>query len=173
MTVTTGPRRPHAAERERERYWARKTGRHVPFYIPIEPVIAHVRILRQAGLTISAIAGAAGISQSALRSALTHGNTKIGRPLAQQILAVRARLDEFPADAFIPADGTRRRLQALACLGWTGTQLAKESGVPVSALVKLRGGEVITARAGQARAVYEMYRRLSGTAAQAELAVVA
>lgn len=159
------PRRPNAAERERERYWARKTGRHTPYYVPLEPVLRHVEILRTAGLSVTAIAAAAGLSKVALRSAMTHGHAVISAEKAQRILAVRARLDEYPDDTFIPAVGTRRRLRALACMGWAAVQLASESGLPVSTVVKLRAGDVDSVRAWMARAVCGSYARLSGAAA--------
>lgn len=170
MTTASPTQTPHAAqraERQRARYWAQKTGRYTPHFIPDEPVRRHIEILVAGGLSLAAIARAAGLSRLTMHSIVREGHATIAPETARKILAVRGRLADFPDEALIPAIGTTRRLQALACLGWTSRALADQTGVSRTMLTKIRAGELKRVRAGMARAVAGTYQRLSGVQAPA------
>lgn len=89
----------------------------------------HIRQLRGRGLTNAQLAAAAGISAPTLhRVARLHG--PITRAVEQRILAI-----PYPSGptagclSYTPADGTRRRLQALAVEGWPPSVVARRAGM--------------------------------------------
>jgi hypothetical protein len=149
------------ADEERARYWARKTGRHQPAYIPVALVQRRIELLVSNGWTVTAIAEAAGISASTLRGARNGDRTRFSAKAAARLSAVRATLDELPDRPLLSALGTRRRLQALACNGWSTPVLADYTGLHKSMVVKLRCGEAITTRVSAIRAVRDAYEQLS------------
>jgi hypothetical protein len=63
----------------------------------------------------------------------------------------------------LDATGSRRRLQALAAIGWSCRQLSAELGSTGDVLFKLVSGRTTTVNARTARRVAELYDRLSMT----------
>ncbi|WP_067812295.1 helix-turn-helix domain-containing protein [Actinomadura kijaniata] len=149
------------------RYVNRRTrliayGRWQP-YVDAAPVRAHVRQLMQAGLGWRRIAALAGVSNGALCK-LLYGDRRTGRlpsrklrpDTAAALLAVRADLDTLAPGARIDAAGTRRRIQALAALGWSVCEQARRLDRSVSNYSTLMRRQYVTvATARQVRALYE------------------
>lgn len=140
-------------------------GRWAPVgFVDAEPARRHVQALRAAGLGIGSIATASGVSFSSINR-LIYGE-KGGRPSAQirpsratALLAVRADWRTLPDGARVDAVGTVRRLQALACLGWTQPRLARELGSTAQhAAYLFQPGGLVTA--ATARTVARLYDRL-------------
>lgn len=110
------------------------SGQHRPD-VDAEPVRRHVQRLRREGLGVQRIAQLAGVSGQVLQ-ALLYGHPSLGLPPsrkmraanADKILAVHA--GRKPGRGWILATGTRRRMQALAAVGWPLSWLEKESGLP-------------------------------------------
>ena len=125
----------------------------------------HVQSLRAQGLSLKRIAQLSGVGQGTL-NALVYGEPARGRrPLSQvrpdterRLLAVR-----FQASAVLPgrrvdATGTRRRLQALATLGWSVTSLAARSDLALRTLRRALTTTTVTAET--ARTVGRLYDQL-------------
>lgn len=134
-----------------------------PSIIPADHVADHLRNLVAAGRTPRWIARRAGISHGVVYRLLNGRSTRIARHNAEKILAV-TRADQ-PArhsepDTWIPAAGTRRRLEALACMGWGNTDISREIGVHWQTLSNLRSGQPRVSALVAAR-VARVYGRLS------------
>jgi transcriptional regulator with XRE-family HTH domain len=156
------------------RYNARRellinTGRWQP-YTDAQPVRDHVNQLRAAGLGWQRIADLANVAHPTV-SRLLYGQpsegdapTKRMRPrIAAALLAVHADLDTLADGAQIDATGTRRRSQALTCLGWSQSEQAGRLGVNKGNYTRINTAELVTA--GRARAVRALYAELSMTVA--------
>jgi hypothetical protein len=92
----------------------------------VEPVRAHVRTLRDAGMRTVDIAADSGTSPGHLNR-IVYGKTTTHcmTGTARRILAVRPR----PCDVQnIDGVGVRRRIQALACIGWSQADVAQRAG---------------------------------------------
>lgn len=129
--------------------------------IDAEPARAHVLQLMAAGLGRRRIAALSGISATSIE-ALLQG--KSGRPPTRRIAhETAARLLSVTGDRATPADGTpvastgtHRRIQALACLGWTLTEQARRYGLSVgSYAVLLDRQQVLKSTADRVRMLYE------------------
>lgn len=67
-------------------------------------------------------------------------------------------------DVYVSAAGSVRRLQALACLGWSARHVAERTGVTEHHLSRVRrGGAGGQVRASVAAAIREAYEQLSMT----------
>jgi len=126
------------------------------------PVVEHVDLLRQSGMSWGDIARVGGFRDGmTLREMVTHTSPKIRQDNAQRILAILPqRLDD--SVALVPALGTRRRLQALARIGWDVRAIAARTGTSRNGLMKIRLGlhDMVTVRVY--KAVREFYERGSG-----------
>lgn len=108
-----------------------------PRRIPAAPVHAHIGHLRRT-MSLGTIAVAAGLSRDTVRHALTHDT--ITPRVATAILNIRTTTPT--ARHQVAAHGTVRRLRALACLGYSVSDIAEASGRSKKALEELRrGGE--------------------------------
>jgi hypothetical protein len=98
-------------------------------YTPPDRAALHIRQLRGRGLTNAQISTAAGISAPTLhRIARLHG--PITAATERRILAVPAPTGPTAGClTATTADGTRRRLQALAVTGWPGSTIARRAGM--------------------------------------------
>jgi len=115
---------------KRARY-ARTHGR--PGIVAAEPVRAHMRRLVAAGMTVSRIGIAAGMAPTDGRRILTSTSDVLRRTTAEAILAVSA------APLTVPSVGARRRIQALALLGWSMPAICAAAGIAPGTL---RGAQV-------------------------------
>lgn len=87
-------------------------------------VAAHIRTLLTSGHTRLQIAALSGVSDRAIRYILA-GQPEVQLANARALLAVQP-LPEAPR---VDATGTRRRIQALATLGWPVTHTADDIGI--------------------------------------------
>ncbi|MEU2426969.1 hypothetical protein ABZ619_39155 [Streptomyces sp. NPDC007851] len=96
---------------------------------PAEPVRAYVKQLMDSGLAAHRIATGSGVEPGLMRH-LLYGDyrygvaKKIRKENAELIMAFRPTLDDYTPTSVISSIGSRRRLQALATLGWTLRALA-------------------------------------------------
>lgn len=126
----------------------------------IDAVRTHIARLRASGMTQARIAAAARIASSHV-SNIARGTGAVSRQTAEAILAVRAAQE---VDAgYVPAELVRRRIQALACLGWGAPDLARESGVSARGLWYVRKRTWV--QAAVYRKVAAAYDRMSMTVA--------
>lgn len=155
--------RAHAAVNRRGQH-----RRGVPSMGPLvdaAPVREHVLRLRADGLGRKQLARASGVSPELLFRLLNGqphrglGPTqrmRMDRALA--ILAIRPRLKYLGTRIDVDGTGTRRRLQALTCLGWTQVRLARELGMQQRRLNQLVHQDRVGA--GNALAIRNLYDRL-------------
>lgn len=113
------------------------------------PAREHALRLIGCGMTITAVAEAAGMHRGSLSDILRSKGRRprterVARAAAARILAVRFDAD---ASARVDATGTVRRVRDLALLGFTSTETAKRTGLSRNAILSLRRGEWATVRA--------------------------
>lgn len=112
------------------------------------PVKLHIGILLKHGMTVTAIAAAAGVSTDTIRAIWFGSKRKDGpgrgapparihRSTAERILAVQKDLSTLPPEAKVSSRGMRRRIQALGTLGWAQTRLARRLGVTQSRMARI------------------------------------
>lgn len=100
-----------------------------PSYVPVEPVVAHVReLLETPGVTVHTIGKAAGVSGQAIHNMLA-GTTKARQPVAAAILGTTAA-HALDRSFFRPIDPTKTRIRALEANGWPVRAIAVMSGHP-------------------------------------------
>ena len=144
-------------------------GRWQPF-VDAQPVRDHIRALGQAGLGVKRVAVLAGVPHGTMAK-LVYGVPSTGRPPTRRIrpataaalLAVRADLDTLAPRARVDAAGTIRRMQALACLGWSLGEQARRIGWTHANYASLQTRTRVNATT--ARTVRELYNELSMTPA--------
>lgn len=152
-----------ARHRSREKAYGRWEA-----YIDAEPARAHVRRLGAQGMGWKRVARAAGLSPSTVwklvygdRTRFDGPSKRVRRHTAEAILGVRLDLAD---GANIDATGTKRRIQALVCLGHSVSSLAERLGWQPSNFHRLVH-EATQVEVRTARAVAELYDKLSMTPA--------
>ncbi len=122
---------------------------------------AHLERLLGRGWSQDQIAAAAGFDQSTVSVILSGRYQRVHRDTAAAILAVR--LDRMPPipRGFIDSTGTRRRLQALATLGYTLPSIARRVGVSDRNLYEISTRRWGSVRKTTAASVARIYRELS------------
>ena len=140
-------------------------------YVDADPVREHIARLRRAGIGLKTLAKAAGVSHGAL-SQLVYGRPRpdgTRRPPSKRVRATTAaRVLATPLDATAPSatvdsTGARRRLEALATLGWSVARLANRAGVDRQCLDGVLSGR--PAKAATVRAIRDLYDELWDTPA--------
>lgn len=123
--------------------------------VPASIILDHLHRLYAAGMIRSDIVATSGIDEATLR-AIEEGRTRnVNRATAAALLACR------PTPGLrTPGAGTARRLQALALIGWTTTQLVDHTGLDPIRLRDLRQGRNERIDTGEARAVAAAYEAL-------------
>lgn len=134
--------------------------------VDAQPVRDHVEALRRAGVGLKRVAMLSGVAHGAL-SRLVYGekgrprSRRVRRATASAVLAVQPDGSALSPGALVDGTGTRRRLQALACLGWTVHRLQEHTGCERQRLDQaMNGGRV---RRSTAVAVRDAYERLWNT----------
>jgi transcriptional regulator with XRE-family HTH domain len=124
-------------------------------YVPAEPVRQHVARLRALGWTIEQIADAAGVSNWVPAQVARGTARRLWKDRAEAVLSVPAE----PRDSHrgVDSTGTRRRVQALAWMGWPCAEIARRAGTTPSSLRTLiqPRRRVSYALAGRVADVYE------------------
>lgn len=157
-----------AAERAYARHVNRQKayGRWRP-WTDAQPARDHVRALMAAGMGARQVAAAAGVSRGSLNF-LLWGDAGRGLPPAQKLrphisealLGVQPSPENLTPKARVTAHGTRRRLQALACLGWTARAVAPIAGCEAANLARITHGPQPTVTVTTHRKVAAAYERL-------------
>ena len=112
------------------------------------PVKLHIGILLKHGMTVTAIAAAAGVSTDTSRAIWFGSKRKDGpgrgapparihRTTAERITGVQPDLSTLPPDVKVSSRGMRRRIQALGVLGWAQTRLARRLGITQSRMARI------------------------------------
>ena len=135
-----------------------------------QPARDHIHTLTTQGMGLKQVAAAARISSGTLTKLIYGAPRPDGtrRPPARRVrpdtaarlLAVTPHLAD---GARIDATGTRRRLQALAALGWSVARLAATANVDRQVLGNAATGRRALTTAGTARAVTRLYEQLWDT----------
>ncbi|MFF2571136.1 hypothetical protein [Streptomyces sp. NPDC058084] len=104
-------------------------------HIPAEPVRTHMRALAALGMSRAGVERALGLRHDRLRHLMSgaHGYppaAKIEKDVGQAVLGFWPKLENFPDTATIEPTGTRRRVEALAVVGWSRGNLARRAGRP-------------------------------------------
>lgn len=125
----------------------------------------HLQRLIARGWTQAQIAAASGLNQATVSIILSGRYSGVHRTTAAAILSVR--LDQTPPvpRGLVDATGTRRRIQALAVLGYNLTDIARQIGVAQSSLQQTIDGRWERVRTPVAAKVARVYRQLSTTPA--------
>lgn len=128
--------------------------------IPSAPVTRHVKALLAVGMSCTQISIAAGVSVTSVNNAAHGRNPTFNRGVAEKILAVRPCIVR-PTDR-VPAYGTRRRLQALYCIGHGPAAIAAATGLTLTGIqhIVYRNAPVVTA--ATYTSVKAAYRQLAG-----------
>ncbi|MEV6035981.1 hypothetical protein AB0L65_32830 [Nonomuraea sp. NPDC052116] len=96
---------------------------------------AHVAVLRDLGWTWEQIAAAAGLSTYVPHQLGTGKTTRLRTESAKALLAVP--LTSAASHRGINSTGTRRRVQALAWMGWPASEVARRAGTTANTLQTL------------------------------------
>lgn len=121
----------------------------------------HLERLTSRGWTYQQIAAATGLDASTFGIILSGRYHKVARHTADAVLAIR--LDQTPPipRGLTDATGTRRRLQALAVLGYSLPEIARRSGTTGCALRDAIEGLRPHTRTTTANRVARLYRQLA------------
>ncbi|MGU3358201.1 hypothetical protein ACLBWJ_13180 [Microbacterium sp. M4A5_1d] len=126
---------------------------------PLGAVRVHIMILQRFGYSHAQIARAAGIEARTVWRCMNDRSTWMRGRIAAAILSVAPTIDDLDPGTLIPATGAVRRVQALACLGWTGAAIATAAGLPRSTVRTFqREGRQITVAVH--RAIDAAYERM-------------
>lgn len=113
-------------------------------------------------MAVEVIARMAGENPASLSTLVQPGNadylSKISTARAAAICAVRFDLDAVPSGHKVAAVGTKRRLEALAYMGWSLRHVAGRLGVTVQAVSQYRTRSMVYA--DTARAIRDLYDEL-------------
>lgn len=156
------PSRTNDYNRHRNRMMA--YGRWQP-YVDAQPAREHVMALRAAGMGPKRIAELSGVPHGSLAK-LIYGDprrdlapSKRIRPETEaRILAVEAAVEHLLPCGLVPAHGSRRRLQALAYMGYPVAWLSERIGVGPAATWRIQHGRNERVEAATHLAVKAVYR---------------
>ncbi|MCV7565097.1 hypothetical protein M3E78_005740 [Micrococcus luteus] len=113
------------------------------------------------GVSMNGIAQAAGVAMPTVSEAL-QADAKIRFDVAAAL--ARVTLDDLPDSAEVSARGVGRRLQALACLGWSPNRVADMAGVTSTTTPsRILSGKKTRVTMSTHRAVDAVYKRLQST----------
>lgn len=130
-------------------------------YVDAGPARAHVKAAQAAGIGWRRFVALSGVPRSTVKQLL------YGRPdrapsrrlrveTAERILAFQFTPAARAAGVSIDATGTHRRIQALACLGWSLSEQARRVGQLVSNYANfLQRTQITMANADKVRALYD------------------
>lgn len=104
-------------------------------YVPAEPVRQHVEQLRALGWTYEQIAQEAGVSTWVPHRAATGHTRRLWKDRADAVLAVPLVVQG--SHRGLDSTGTRRRVQALAWMGWSCSEVAQRAGTTARSLSTL------------------------------------
>jgi lambda repressor-like predicted transcriptional regulator len=130
------------------------------------PARAHVALLRELGWTWQQIADAAQLANSVAHG-LSLGRYKRLRLASEQAL-LSVPLVPRESHRSTGATGTRRRVQALAWMGWSGAEVSHRAGVsPATLQTEIYRGRLSVRLAARVRAVYGELSGIRGPSSMA------
>lgn len=137
----------------------RAYGRWAPF-VDAEPSRAHVKSLQAAGIGPLRIAELSGLGYATISDLLwgRPPKKKVRHATEAAILAVRVDLNSYAPGGTVDGTGTRRRIQALAVLGWSIPVQAQMIGLSRQSVQRIASGYRVFA--STARSVAELYEKL-------------
>ena len=119
------------ARRRRDRYRLLAYGRYQDAHQPIEPIRQHLQALVDTGMIPERIAISAGVGGATVRRLLNSEPARfVTGATARKLLAVTPDSSTLAAQGRVNGRGTRRRLQALAAIGWNHHEIARRLGYP-------------------------------------------
>jgi hypothetical protein len=127
------------------------------------PARRHLAKLRETGWTWQQIAGTAGIGAAAVRR-VSSGRGRVQRGTALLILAIPPGPPPGPSRVGVDQMGTRRRVEALAWLGWPRAEIARRAGIREATLqtVLVNGRRPSSTLARRVADVYEQLAMTPG-----------
>lgn len=136
-------------------------------YAPGDVVREHLRKLQALGWSSEAIAEAAGTSQGTPATILRTGQPNVRAVTAKALLSVPLVPWSSPRMS-VSVLGTRRRLQALAWMGWTNREIAQRVGVAHQTLnTCMWRGSLSSELAIKVAAIYEELSHIQGPSTRA------
>lgn len=140
-------------------------GRYTTGRVPITPIQNHIQHLQDNGISVKQLSRLTGLSLStlgAIKWGRTERNnqqyTRVLKKTATKILAITPGLEHMAAGRPINATGTRRRLQALMCLGYGKSELGRRLNITPTNMTTLMQRDQVTA--GTARKTAILYEQL-------------
>lgn len=147
-----------AARARWQKHYLLRRARGVSHLIDAAPVHAHIEMLRAANISDAGITQAMGWrSRNSLR--ILMDRRKVQRQTAARVLALTVEDCRRPM-AYIDATGARRRLQALAAIGWPHREIADRLGGDFSNVRNLQSGATPKIRQVTADKVRDLYDEL-------------
>ncbi|MFE0808171.1 hypothetical protein ACFW34_11895 [Streptomyces sp. NPDC058848] len=128
--------------------------RGIPGYVPTTPVIQHIHTLRKGGWTNTEIADTAEVDRRTIHNIL-HGEVAT---VHQRTITSILKLRPEDAPNRVPAIGTRRRLEALAVMGWPISHIGAEAGIYGTQVTEIVVGRRQRIPRDQAEAVARIFR---------------
>lgn len=129
-------------------------------FIDSAPTIAHLEKLRVAGWTFRQIGEAASMHGTVPAVLLRQRYSQVRKSTADAILAVE--VVKQSSRLAVDSTGTRRRVQALAYMGWNLDEVARRAGMSKSVLCTVYRPTVSHAVARQVEQAYERLSHLRG-----------
>lgn len=121
----------------------------------------HSTRCRHAGMSLRAIAAAAGTSPSVI-SSISRGHSDphpaLARAIGDVIPGPTSAASTGTHEPFVPRLGTNRRIQALLAIGWTHADLRNRCGLNTAVLLSQKGRWV---RLSTHQTVADLYRQLA------------
>lgn len=142
-----------------------RSGEFVYGFEPVEKVVAHLDMLLASGMSLRRIADQSGVSTFGLIK-MRENKKYVRRNTAEALYAVDP-LSSWKREDWgrVPADGTRRRLQALVALGYTQKEIANLCNISVTNITYLTLGHNQVVRIPTAKKILAVYERLQMTPA--------
>lgn len=122
------------------------------------PVRAHVLWLQASGIGIQRLIDIAPVGEGVLNGLMYKPSKYIQDANARALLAVQPGMDSLAPGARIPGVGTRRRLQALAAIGWPSSVIAERVDRTRGHIAAIRSAEMVTVRV--AKEIAQLYQRM-------------
>jgi hypothetical protein len=145
----------------RRRYWV------TSYMVAPDKAMNHIKYLRANGMSLPAIAAAAGISRPRSLWEVSAGRRKQGILATTETRVLAVRLQQ----TVVPALGVQRRVQALAALGYTTGQIAAEARIEKCVIDRALRGVGKTMQFSNGEPVVQAFNRLQMTPATGPQAV--